>query len=434
MRKLLPLLWLVSSLWASVAFARPALEGSTDSLEVVTASAGSVDYFVRASNVTATALTTPVTATGNITTATTTTVLVAPSASNWRYVGYLSLANVSTTASNAVTVQVDRSGTNRVLWRGTLGPGESLIMDDEGEFAAYSSSGAARKLNFENVGFKGLSLLFNKVATVFDTIGYHYAYAKDAGFPGAFALGTPGLNGFNTDCSVASNATNPVGATQMGTHRINDAVGSWYLTKFAVQAAVVGTIELTDVLWYNTGIAVTTTTAQTITMPGALPARDLNGSTNGEGVQAALLTTTANTNAAVVANTTLSYTDQDGNAGNTATFTALAGYQAPATPAIGTWMPFQLAAGDTGIRSVQSITLGTSYGAGALSLVLYRPIAFEGVTVANYSSGSASGNDVIGENPGIRIYNDSCLWLIGRGAPAVTANPIYGAVVNLMDR
>lgn len=434
MRKSLLLLWLVSSLWAGAVIARPALEGSTDSLEVVTASAGSVDYFVRASNVTATALTTPVTATGNITTATTTTVLAAPSASNWRYVGYLSLSNVSTTASNAVTVQIDRSAANRVLWRGTLGPGESLVMDDAGTFTAYSSSGAARKLNFENVGFTGRSYLFNKTATVFDTIGYHYSYAKDAGFPGAFALGTPGLNGFNTDCSVASNATNPVGATQMGAHLLPDATSAWYLSTFSTHSAVVGTQELIDVLWYNTGIAVTTTTAQTITMPGAIPARDLNGTTNGHGVYAALLTTTANTNAAVIANTTISYTDQNGNAGKTGTFFALAGFQAPATPAIGTWMPFQLAAGDTGIRSVQSITLGTSYGAGALSLVLYRPIAQEGVAVANFSSASGVGANQVGENPGIRVYNDSCFWIVGKGAPAVTANPIYGALVNLMDR
>ena len=43
-----------------------------------------------------------------------------------------------------------------------------------------------------------------------------------------------------------------------------------------------------DVLWYNTGLVVTTTTLQAVTTP-TLPARDINGSTNGDGVGLALL-------------------------------------------------------------------------------------------------------------------------------------------------
>lgn len=433
MRKSLLLSWLVSSLLAFSANALT-LEGSTDSLEVVTSAAGNVDYQVSWANVTATALTTPGTTKGNIAGAATTTVIAAPAASNFRHVRGIHIRNASTTASNTISIQVDVSGVDRRIYSATLGAGEVLLMDSEGRFSAYASNGAEKKFLYENAGFAGRSLIFNKTATVFDTIGYHYAYAKDAGFPGAYVLQAPGLNGFNTDCSVVSQTTNPNGAAQMGAHHLPDPIGAWYLTRFATQSAVVGTVELVDVLWYNTGIVVATTTAQPIAMPGPLPARDLDGSTNGRGVQAALLTTTANTNAAVIANTTISYTDQDGNAGNTGTFFALAGYQAPATPAIGTWMPFQLAAGDTGIRSVQSITLGTSYAAGALSLVLYRPLAQESVAVANFGSGSAAGISVVGGNPGVRVYNDSCLWLVGRGAPAVTANPIYGAVVNLMDR
>ena len=198
--------------------------------------------------------------------------------------------------------------------------------------------------------------------------------------------------------------------------------------------AVVGNFELIDILWVNTGIVVTTTTAQTITMPGALPARDNNGATNGAGIMAALYTTTANTNAAVVANSTLSYTDQDGNAGNTATFSGVVGFQAPATPVVGTWMPFILAAGDSGIRSVQSITLGTSYGAGALSLVLYRSLDREGVSVANTSSGALNGPDRTIASPGVRVYNDTCFALVATGAPATTAAGVYGGTIQLMDR
>jgi hypothetical protein len=46
----------------------------------------------------------------------------------------------------------------------------------------------------------------------------------------------------------------------------------------------------------------------------------------------------------------------------------------PATAVAGTLVPFQLATGDRGVQSVQSVTLGTSYVAGAISLVLFRII------------------------------------------------------------
>jgi hypothetical protein len=183
------------------------------------------------------------------------------------------------------------------------------------------------------------------------------------------------------------------------------------------------------VLWYNTGIVVTTTTAQAITFPG-LPARDVDGSTNGVGVFAALLTTTANTNSAVISNTTISYTDSEGNAGNTGTFQGLVGWQAPATPVIGTWMRFQLAAGDRGIRSVQSITLGTSYGAGALSLVLYRPLASIENPIA-YGGGLLTAPQFF-PAPGVRIYNGTCTWMISV-ANATTASSLAGTYA-IMER
>lgn len=121
-----------------------------------------------------------------------------------------------------------------------------------------------------------------------------------------------------------------------------------------------------------------------------------------------------------------------GVAGRTGTFSALAGYQAPATPVIGTWMPFQLAAGDTGIRSVQSVTLGTSYVAGALSLVLYRPLAVVGNPVANIGSLGTSP-PLASSVPGVRLYNDTCMWLIYGGASATTANPVSG-MATIMER
>ena len=75
---------------------------------------------------------------------------------------------------------------------------------------------------------------------------------------------------------------------------------------------------------------------------------------------------------------TLSYTNQAGTSGRTATIASF-----PATAVAGTFVPFQLAAGDTGVRSIQSITLGTSYGGGAIHLVAYRILARLELPIAN---------------------------------------------------
>jgi hypothetical protein len=155
---------------------------------------------------------------------------------------------------------------------------------------------------------------------------------------------------------------------------------------------------LADYMWVNTGLVVTTTTAQAIT-PATLPARDATGTTNGEDVMAGILVTTATTNAGAITNMTMSYTDSDGNAGNTATIASF-----PATAVAGTLIPFQLAAGDKGVRSVQSVTLGTSLVTGAVSLVLYRIVAGVPQTLAN------TGGTLQVDSPiNVRLYNGVCL-------------------------
>jgi hypothetical protein len=176
-----------------------------------------------------------------------------------------------------------------------------------------------------------------------------------------------------------------------------------------------------DILWVNSGIVVTTTTAQAITTP-TLPARDVNGTTNGEGCMIGMLTTTANTNAAVIANTTVSYTNSDGVSGRTATLSAIAGSQIPATPVIGTLVWFNLQAGDKGVRSIQSITLATSLGAGAVSLFIARDLANIGTSLANVQFTRKLAE------PGVRLYNGTCM-LHCILASAVTATFFNGELV-----
>lgn len=400
------------------------LEASTDALELVTSTAASVDFNCSWTDSTTTAFT-PGKSAGNVASATTTTVVAAPAASTQRNILNCTFRNASTTTANVLTLQRDVSATNRTMFSATLAPGELLSITQEGEFLLHAANGQQRVQGAAQVGYAGKTYKVAKVGTAKDAAGYAIAHSKDAGTPGAAVPGAPGLNGWTTDCSAATNAAEPAGAAQLGAHLLQDpATGNLYLTQIAIAGSVAAeAIEVIDVLWYNTGLAVTTTTIQAVTTP-TLPARDVNGSTNGEDVNLALLTTTANTNAGVITNTTANYTDSDGNTGNVATFAALVGWQAPATPVIGTWLPFALAAGDRGIRAITNasgggITLGTSYGAGALSAVLYRTL----ITLPNNVAYSPA--PVVLPAPGIRVYPNSCIWFILRGT--ATAATVAGS-------
>lgn len=398
------------------------LEASTDSLEVTTSTAAAIDYDCSWTDNTTTAFT-PSKSAGQISSATTTTVVAAPSASTQRNVMNCTWRNTSTTTANVLTLQRDVSATNRTLYSATLAPGEALAFTGERYFR-YAASGAEITTS-PDAGYNGKAYQFSKAGSAKDSAGYAVANSPNAGVPGAWVPGTPGVNGAVLDCSTAA------GATIAGAHYIvSPASGNLYLTQIAISGSVAAEqLEIVDALWYNTGLTVTTTTAQTFTTP-TLPARDINGSTNGEGVNLALLTTTANTNAGAISNTTASYTDSEGNTGAAATFAAMVGWQAPVSPVITTWMPFQLAAGDRGIRALTAassggITLATSYGGGALSAVLYRSL----ITIPNQLANSAVLINL--PSPGIRIYPGTCIWMILRGT--ATAASVSGSYT-IMER
>lgn len=362
----------------------------------------------------------------NFTSATTSTILAAPASSTTRAPSFIRVCNKGT-SSQSVTVQYAKTAGGLSVRQlvGSLAASECITWGNDGSMTRTTSGGTpVTAAATANIG--GRPYNWTKTATATDAAGYSYGYFKDAGRPGAYSIGTPGLNGVVTDCSVVGTAGSG-GALTIGAPLFTNASsGSLYLRSATVTAAAVGTYQLIDVLWVNTGLVVTTTTAQTTTSP-TLPARDVNGSTNGEEVQLALLTTTANTNAAVISNTTASYTDSDGNAGNTATFFGLVGFQAPATPVIGTWMPFNLAAGDRGIRALASITLATSYGGGALTAVLYRPLATVGVSVVNNPT-------TLVPEVSPRLYDGSCLAWVAIGNPATTAPAMTAANIQVVER
>lgn len=243
-----------------------------------------------------------------------------------------------------------------------------------------------------------------KVGSTMEAAGVHNSFFYATGRPGAATAPSPGLAGAAlTTYAGQIPFTNPVS-------------GNTYLARVEFSASAVGTVLLCDRLWHNSGLAVTTTTSQTVNSV-TWPARDRDGSTNGESVLVGIEVSTATTNAGAVTNTTMSYTDASNNASNTATISSF-----PATSVAGTFVPFQLAAGDTGVRSIQSVTLGTSYGAGAIHLVAYRILARIPIALAHVSH----DRDVVSLGM-VRLYDDTVPFVLFLPA-ATTATTIHGQV------
>jgi hypothetical protein len=252
---------------------------------------------------------------------------------------------------------------------------------------------------------------FVKNAFTGEAAGHFHNLGVVAGNPGVWTLGAPGMAG----ATVSGNALG--GALRFDNP---DAGVLAYLAKLtaAVGANVIGLL-LYDLLFYQSGIVETTTTAQTVNSV-AWPARDIAGSTNGDGVEAWLHCTTATGNAGAIANTTLGYTNQAGTASRSA---GLA-YDWPVTAVAGTMVPFGLQNGDRGVRSIQSVTLGTSYVSGQVELIALRRLAFVPFVAA--SSGALLDWAALGLP---RLFDNSAIYmaalLSGTAAGAISGDVAF---------
>lgn len=173
-----------------------------------------------------------------------------------------------------------------------------------------------------------------------------------------------------------------------------------YLAGWSIALSYPGVASLYDRLWHNGGVSVTTTTVQPISSVG-LPARDANGASYGAGVEAWLDIYTALGNASAVSGVVINYTNDAGVSGRTATLAQ----SIPAAAPAGMSFLFVLQAGDTGVQSVQSITLGTSLVSGAIGITLRRKLA-DASLVALVSGVEKNFFDL-----GQRLFDGTCLEL-----------------------
>jgi hypothetical protein len=389
------------------------LSSTSDIIRLVTSAASQIEVHASYGDFTVSGATVDLNRTNTtITTAATTTVVASPGAGVKRNVKHLNITNDHASVSCSVTVEHFDGTTAAELIQVILLPGENMVFGEDGRWTHYDANGATYPPAGKGM-YDGFPVAFMKSGTAPDATAFWYGTWKDAGYPGAWVPGTPGINGRVTDGTTTTDA----GCLPIR----NPATGANYLTEVSMGSSVNHSNLFYDVLWVNSGIVVTTTTAQAITTP-TFPARDVNGSTNGEGLMIGLKFTAAATNAAAIANSTISYTNSDGTAGRTATLTAINGSQIPATPVIGTIVWFNLAAGDKGVRSIQSITLGTSLVTGSVSLFVARDLAMIGTSLVNVTTTRKLSD------PGVRLYNGTCM-LHCILASAATATFFNGEVV-----
>jgi len=207
---------------------------------------------------------------------------------------------------------------------------------------------------------------------------------------------------------------------------VNPASGLTYLSGATLSQAFtndMAVIFLYDRLWHNSGLSATLTTSQTVNsvaLPSRCPVKsDPTGrtfNTNGHGVEAWVETYTV-MGAGTVA-PTISYTDEAGNAGATATA------QGWVTGAIvGRSFPFDLAAGDTGVRSIQSYQQTATQTSGTFGLVLRRRLATFVLPLAR--------NTVTVDWPTLMsaVPNDACLEAIYISSSSIATN--MGGVLTL---
>lgn len=259
-------------------------------------------------------------------------------------------------------------------------------------------------------------------ATTAHTAGLWYSLMRGGGNPAADTI-------LGTGTNLAFQALSDTVATASGIPHGGNVGDYKVLLNAAAQTAAATTapcvLMLVDLLGFYTITSVTTTGAQTLNNTVTLPRY-----TDGAGVQAFLTPSTVM--GAATPNISLSYTNSAGTAGRATPATLPIGNTAAAVTSIvysgtgtGKYGPFiPLAAGNAGIRSVQSINLSASYVSGVLNLVLCKPI----MTLPITTLGVTAERDLVNQFASMpRIYDGACLnWLMLAGAATPVAAPLSG--------
>jgi hypothetical protein len=187
----------------------------------------------------------------------------------------------------------------------------------------------------------------------------------------------------------------------------------FYLGGLRFRSSVAGDVDIYDRLITTTVPNVTLTTAQT------MPAAALPRYTTGDGVEMFMEVFT--TMGAGTPTLTISYTNQAGTAGRTATLVV-----PTSAMTAGQVVPIPLQSGDTGVQTIQTITLSATMTSGNFGITLGRYLGGAGCPLANVSTDPQDYAELGLPN----ITTSPCLWPLFI-ASSTTATTIYGhALIN----
>lgn len=273
----------------------------------------------------------------------------------------------------------------------------------------------------------------NALPTTAQTAGMWYDLACGAGNPGSDT--DYGSGGGNTnlafraldDTSTASPGIPHGGNVSTDTKHIVNASA---FTAAATTAPCV--LMLIDRLGFYPITSTTTTGDQALNNTVVFPT---GRHTSGAGLRAYVVASSGSATTAMGAatpNIRITYTNQAGTAGKLTPSTLPVGTTAAAKGNIvysgtgaGKYGPFlPLAAGDSGIQSVQQFNLSASYVSGNLNLVICRPL----LTLPITTLGVAAERDLMNQVPSLpRVYDGANLsWLLYAGAATPVNSAIYG--------
>lgn len=270
----------------------------------------------------------------------------------------------------------------------------------------------------------------NALPTTAQTAGLWYDLACGAGNPGsdtAYGTGTNLAFQALSDTSTTSPGIQHGGDVSTDTKHIVNA------SAFSAAATTMPCVfMLVDRLGFYPITTTTLTTNQTLDNTVVFPT---GRHTNGAGLRAYVVVSSGAATTAMGAGTPnidITYTNQAGTTGKTtptvlpaSTTTAAKGHIPYSGTGAGKYGPFlPLAAGDSGIRSVQNFRLSATHTSGVLNLVICRPL----LTLPMTTIGVAAERDLLNQVPSLpRVYDGANLsWLMYAGAATPVNSAFYG--------
>lgn len=271
----------------------------------------------------------------------------------------------------------------------------------------------------------------NALPTTAQTAGLWYDLLCGAGSPG---IDIEYGNGTN----LAFRALTDAGSSTVGIQHGGDvSPDTKHIINASAFSAAVTTMPcvflLTDILGFYPITTTTTTGSQTLNNSVSFPTRHVSGA----GLRAYVVSSPGSATTAMGAGTpsiSMTYTNSAGVSGRTTPTTLPIGttaapkgnivYSGTGAGKYGPFMP--LAAGDSGIQSVQSFSLSATYTSGTLNLVICKPL----LTLPMTTVGVASERDLLNQIPSLpRVYDGAVLgWLMYAGAATPVNSAFYGHI------